>query len=189
VINDISAGKNPAEEMKKEKTGYKELFDKTDTKKDNVRNLLSAYLAPKGEEANTLLGKDASTKYRGELKPLIKEHLQKELGMTKITSISVLATGETEIRGTKDRKEIGIQLINNEEVKGGMKADIVQYQTDKTTGGEEIITAIDTDITGKPITSIKELGEKIGEAQVVKAVEKKEDDKKVAVAEKKEEKK
>lgn len=167
VLEDVKNSKSPSDEIKLAKESYagNDAFSE-DNGETNTRKLLTAYMNPRGDEADELLGGDnAHQKYRGELKSTIQTYLGGKLGI-KIKSITKLKNGSTEIRGTNEsEKDIGIQLIKATD--GNMKGKIVEY-TEKD--GKTTYTQKNTLSDIKDIKNIKDkLG---GDTSEIKVAEK-----------------
>jgi len=144
--------KNPKElanKVEESKKSYGNILDKNKPQDVDVNDLLKAYLKPRGLEADNLFGKDGpSSKFRMEAKPAIENYLQKELGLSKISSIAELANGRTEINGYKgDGTHVAIEFFaeNNKP-----RAEIKYYETSTENGKN----SEKKQEKGKPVTEV-----------------------------------
>ena len=107
--------KNPAKEMEKSRDAYKKAMGKealANIKEEDktVDKLLTAYLNPRGKEADALFPGEG--RYRMEAQTAIKDHLVIGLELNSITDIKKLESGITEITAYgSDGKKIAIELL------------------------------------------------------------------------------
>lgn len=143
--------KNP-KELAKKLNESKEGYDKflADKKPQDVNQLLSAYLKPRGAEADTLFGKEGATsKFRTNAPDAIKKYMETQLSGLKISSITELpGTGRTEINGSMNGKHMAIEFYSVAGKENQQEAEIKLYDpaTDKTPEKKQDKGAVVNDI-------------------------------------------